>query len=224
MPNYIYNRLTLECVDSSILDRFYEENRQHGEPQTNRTDFHDETVLSFGCQVPVAKGESEIGKWGCKWDASDPVYDRLSPAKSEYRFTTPWSAPINWLHTVSKKYPEIKFTIWYECEGLTFIGKQTVNNGISKLIFVYRLAEIPQYFKAELGINLADLYNRITIAAKGDDTKLICNAGGDNDVLAKIIWELGLDREFEEIIACVVLDVYMELRKRLDIDYLEEYK
>lgn len=224
MPNYIYNRLILECSQPNILDRFYEENRLQCMSPEHKFGFHDETVLSFGCQVPVAKDETEIWKWGCKWDASNPVYDRLSPAKLEYRFTTPWDAPMNWLREVSKKYPEIQFTIWYECEGLTFIGKQTVNNGISKLVFVYRLAEIPQYFKAELGINLADLYNRITIASKGDDTKLICNAGGDNDVLAKIIWELGLDREFEEIIACVILDVYMELRKKLDINYLEEYK
>ena len=71
---------------------------------------------------------------------------------------------------------------------------------------------------------MADLYNRITIASEGDDNKLKCNEDGDNDILAKIIWELGLDREFEEIIAHVVLDVYMELRKKLDTNYLEEYK
>ena len=224
MPNYIYNRLILECADSTILDRFYEENRVLNMPPEHKFGFHDETVLSFGCQVPVAKDDTEIEKWGCKWDASDPGYTRISPTKSEYRFRTPWDAPMNWLRSVSKKYPEIQYTIWYECEGLTFIGKQTVNIGVSKLVFVYRLAEIPQYFKKELGINLADLYNRITIASEGDDNKLKCNEDGDNDILAKIIWELGLDREFEEIVAHVVLDVYMELRKKLDTNYLEEYK
>lgn len=228
MPNYIYNRLTLECADSSILDRFYEENRLQTIQPEHKFGFHDETVLSFGCQVPVGKGEDEITIWGCKWDASNPEYTRLLPSKSEYRFRTPWDVPMNWLRVVSKKYPEIKFTIWYECEGLSFIGAQSVINGISSKVFKYRsdysLEIIPKYFKIELGIDLADLYNRITIAANGDNLALELDEDDNNIILDRVIEELGLNREFGEVKAWVVRDIYMTLRKTLDIDCLEQYK
>jgi len=74
MPNYIYNRLKLECEQPRILDRFYEENRVQTVSPEHKFGFHDETVLSFSCQVPVANDKSEIAVWGCKWDASNPEY------------------------------------------------------------------------------------------------------------------------------------------------------
>ena len=228
MPNYIYNRLTLDCDQSEVLDRFYEENRQHEDPPANKFDFHDETILSFACQVPVGKGEDETVKWGCKWDASNPEYTRLSPTKSEYQFTTPWSAPMDWLHAVSKKYPEIQFIIRYECGGLGFVGARSVVNGISSSVFKYwsdySLAVIPKYFKVELGIDFADLYNRITIAANGDDLALELDEEDNNIILNRVIEELGLNREFSEVKAWVVRDIYMALRKQLDIDCLIQYK
>jgi len=225
MPNYVYNRLTLECDNPSKLDRFYEENRVP--EQTTKFGFHDETILTFSCQVPIGKGEDETAKWGCKWDASNPEYTRLSATKLEYRFTTPWGAPSVWLCAISQKYPEIRFTIWYECEGLTFIGAQSVINGVSSNVFKYRseycLAAIPNYFKIELGIDLADLYDKITIAAKGDNLTLELDEEDNNAILDGIISELGLNREFSEVKAWVVRDIYMCLRKTLDIDCLNQY-
>jgi hypothetical protein len=227
MPNYIYNRLGLECEQPSILDRFYEENRVQNMLPEHKFGFHDETVLSFSCQVPVGKGDDEIMVWGCKWDASNPEYTRLSLTKSEYRFTTPWNAPMNWLRSVSKKYSEIKFTIWYECEGLLFIGAQSVINGVCSKVFKnrsdYHLRTIPQYFKYELGIDLAELYNRITIAANGNDLALELDEEDNNIILDRVIEELGLNREFGEVKACVVRDIYMSLRGKLDIDCLTQY-
>ena len=148
---------------------------------------------------------------------------RSSPTKSEYRFTTPWDAPMNWLRAVSKKYPEIQFTIRYECEGLTFIGKQTVNNGKRKLVFAYQLSQIPQYFKTELGINLAYLYDKITIAANGYDLVLDLDVEDKNIILDRVIDELGLNREFDEVKAWVVRDIYLSLREKMVIDCLEQY-
>ena len=222
MPNYIYNRLTLECDNPSILDRFYEENRC--QEQIVKFGFHDETILSFACQVPVGKGEDETVKWGCKWDASNPEYTRLSQTKSEYQFRTPWGAPMDWLHAVSRKYPGINFTIRYECEGLGFVGAQIVSNGVSRSLFEYRLADIPIYFKNELKINLAYLYNQITIKSRDDILALEVDEEGNNDILDGIIQELGLARDFDEVKAWVVRDIYMALLEKLDIGYLEQYK
>ena len=222
MPNYIYNRLTLECDKPTILDQFYEENRC--QEQIVKFGFHDESILSFGCQVPINTGEDETAKWGCKWDASSPEYTRISPTKSEYLFTTPWGAPVEWLMMVSKKYPEISFTIRYECEGLGFVGALIVSNGVCRSLFEYRLADIPAYFKNELKINLAYLYNQITIKSHGDILSLKLDEEDNNDILDGIIGELGLNREFGEVKAWIVRDIYMALLEKLDIGYLEQYK
>jgi hypothetical protein len=224
MPNYIYNRLILECDKPSILDQFYEENRYQDQQQITKFGFHDETVLSFSCQVPINTGEDIIEKWGCKWDASSPKYTRLSPTKSEYCFTTPWGAPIVWLLRVSKKYSEISFTIRYECEGLSFVGTQIVSNGVSRSLFEYRLADIPVYFKNELKINLANLYNLITIKSRDDILALEVDEEGNNNILDGIIQELGLNKEFSQVKAWVIRDIYMALLEKLDIGYLEQYK
>jgi len=222
MPNYIYNRLTLECDNQSILDQFYEENRN--QEQTTKFGFHDETVLSFSCQVPIDKGEDETVKWGCKWDASNPEYTRLAPTQSEYQFTTPWGSPSVWLITISEKYPEIKFTIHYECEGLGFIGVQKVINGIVKSGFQYLLADIPMYFKNELKINLATLYNEITIKSHGNILALKLDEEDNNIILDKVISDLGLAREFDGVKAWIIRDIYMALMEKLDIGCLVQYK
>jgi len=99
MSNYIYNRLTLECDNPSILDCFYEGNRN--QEKHIKLGSHDDAALLFRCQVPVGSGENENSIWGCKWDASSPEYRRLSMTQSEYLFTTPCGAPMDWIRTVS---------------------------------------------------------------------------------------------------------------------------
>ena len=53
--------------------------------------------------------------FGCKWDSEVNV-----DYKDEERITlsadTPWSAPENWLRTISKNYPELTFNLYAQYE------------------------------------------------------------------------------------------------------------
>jgi hypothetical protein len=45
----------------------------------------------------------------------------------------------------------------------------------------------------------------------------------NNNIIDGIISEMELAREFDGVKAWVVRDIYMALREKLDIDYLERY-
>ena len=48
--------------------------------------------------------------FGCKWDSEVEV-DYEGEKEIALRTDTPWSAPEQWLRTISKNYPELKFSV-----------------------------------------------------------------------------------------------------------------
>ena len=66
--------------------------------------------------------------WGCKWNASETM---IPEDEDIIEFTTPWAPPINWLQTLSRKYPGKKFRIQFADEfiGQAPLGEITVVNG-----------------------------------------------------------------------------------------------
>lgn len=48
--------------------------------------------------------------FGCKWDSEVRV-EAIADIQINLSADTPWSAPENWLRTISKKYPELTFHI-----------------------------------------------------------------------------------------------------------------
>lgn len=221
MPNYVYNTLTLECDDPLVLDRFYDENREHTDPPKVWTDYHLKHILSFECQVPVANNECNIDKWGCKWDASSPDYERVSSTRLDYVLTTAWSPPMRWLEKVSVIYPSIKFTINFADEGPEFIGISTVINGLKTRKFYYTWTNIPKYFKDQLKVSLVDIYNLITIKTGGEIKKLELDDEGNNEILIYVLDELGLNKEFNGIDSQILRNIYLTQRCKMDIDSFE---
>jgi hypothetical protein len=55
--------------------------------------------------------------WGVKWDASNSVkiYNKNTLI---YEFSTPWGCPVNALDEIARKYPELKFTVICQHEGV----------------------------------------------------------------------------------------------------------
>jgi hypothetical protein len=48
--------------------------------------------------------------FGCKWD-SEVIVDSVCDDEINLSADTPWSAPENWLRTISKNYPELVFNL-----------------------------------------------------------------------------------------------------------------
>lgn len=68
-----------------------------------------------------------IENWGTKWDIDD-VFD-YDEDRISCIFDTAWSPPIEWLTTVSKKFPNLSFELHY-CEGgCDFYGSAFAENG-----------------------------------------------------------------------------------------------
>ena len=120
MPNHCYNILHLECFENArLLDEFVQKHKT------------EDSELSFHMSVPCPENSDNdwrTDNWGTKWEAID-VDIRKTPEIVEYTFATAWSPPLQWMRSVSNKYPEIKFTIeYYEC-GMDFCGKEICVNG-----------------------------------------------------------------------------------------------
>lgn len=217
MPNYIYNKLTLISETSENLDEFYRVNRL--DKKVSEYDFHDESVLSFGCLIPADLHGEQAQKWGCKWDASSPSYFRISPTESKYEFTTAWSPPSGWLQTVSAQFPDIIFKLTYECEGLGYFGKCEYRIGVYINVYDYQYDEFQEYIKKELGLQLGDIYNEILIQkVQLGYTNLDLDDEGNNPVLDNTIRKFNLNRDFDEISSSILCDLYNKIyAKLLDI-------
>ena len=48
--------------------------------------------------------------YGCKWNMDFDRFDRVSDTELVIEVDTPWSAPANFLLTISKRYPELTIT------------------------------------------------------------------------------------------------------------------
>ena len=62
--------------------------------------------------------------WGVKWDASNSIkiYNKNTLI---YEFSTPWGCPVNALDEIALKYPQLKFTVVCQHEGVR--GKERMN-------------------------------------------------------------------------------------------------
>ena len=158
MPNYVYNQLT---ILGNNIEAFYNANKPKLCEHKNQRE------LSFNMLVPEPEDckwyKWRCENWGCKWDASDASYNMINNKKCEYTFSTPWSYPLAWLKTVSKKYPELIFNIKYEDEGFSFFGTSIIKNGIERQVEAYDYEDIVTYLTVSCDCNMDDL---LTIAKK----------------------------------------------------------
>lgn len=78
-------------------------------------------LLTLGC------------KWNCEFDVINYTSDLL-----EIRFDSPWETPYSWVQTMSNKYPDLEFIIYYIEETNDFCGwsindkEQECNNGVDE--------------------------------------------------------------------------------------------
>ena len=128
MPNHCSNTLHL---DGELKHRqeFVDKNKgfDWGD-EDKKGDYRD---LSFNASVPMPKKHIKANKkdssnndwyvwannkWGTKWDCYEIELTHTDNYTC-YSFETAWSPPFNWLETVSKKYPHLKFNVEWGEEG-----------------------------------------------------------------------------------------------------------
>jgi hypothetical protein len=83
------------------------------------------------------KGEEwwdwRVQHWGTKWEIEASIGQEKEYKNGSklliYSFDSAWSPPIEWLNKISADYPELKFELYYEEEGVGFKGKTTAIGG-----------------------------------------------------------------------------------------------
>jgi hypothetical protein len=97
--------------------------------------------FDFNKVVPMPKkyekGEKwwgwRISHWGCKWtpytESINVELDNLSDGSIFASFDTPWSPPVEFIKTASKKYKNLSFLLRYEEPGMGFTGIALAKKG-----------------------------------------------------------------------------------------------
>lgn len=68
-----------------------------------------------------------INNWGTKWDCTANHYN-IDGNELFINFDSAWTPPIDWLTTIAKNYPDLKFRLTYMEEGCQICGLVCVND------------------------------------------------------------------------------------------------
>ena len=71
----------------------------------------------------------ECDNWGTKWGATEVHMDRTCKESVRYDFDTAWGPALGFLETVAKNWPDLRFDMTYEEQGMGFGGGIIYENG-----------------------------------------------------------------------------------------------
>lgn len=126
MPNWCDNSLTVSHSDPAMIDRFM---------AAVATD------SLFGEFVPLQESgewdyELAVKKWGTKWEASDPNFDRDGNTASG-SFSSAWAPPIEFYQVLVELGFEVDAN--YHEPGIALAGVFTTNEG--EVFYDYNFSE-----------------------------------------------------------------------------------
>ena len=74
----------------------------------------------------IAGYDWENSNWGCKWGSSEAsLYDQGGSDEDyyvDYTFDTAWAPPMEFMHSLAKLYPTMRFVLSYREDGMGFEG------------------------------------------------------------------------------------------------------
>lgn len=126
MPNYTHNTLIVKG-DASELMYFYERNKVSKDDSKYLGNIYSSpTELSFSKFINIDLLELMTNNddanysdfWGTKWDAFEIEVNlsNIDEGQIEYKFTTAWKYPDNWLIKISQIFVRLEFYITYSNE------------------------------------------------------------------------------------------------------------
>jgi hypothetical protein len=81
--------------------------------------------------------------WGTKWDVKAKAH-RISTNTILYTFASAWDPPLEWIKYVATQFPDLEFTLYYDCPGSVHEGLFIVQGNIS----IDEWQEMPGFFGA----------------------------------------------------------------------------
>tara|TARA_R100000008_G_scaffold86711_1_gene81051 strand:+ start:2476 stop:2955 length:480 start_codon:yes stop_codon:yes gene_type:complete len=146
MPNWCYNELEVSGNNDSLekLQRFFENGfsleKISPTPQELVIQMYDDVVT--GVQATTKSGfplwfEWRLKNWGTKWDIRHESFNdcektEFTPTEKDsvqVKFHTAWQPPMLALKTLSEKFKDLKFKLYYIDEMFNFQGDAEIENG-----------------------------------------------------------------------------------------------
>jgi hypothetical protein len=126
MPEDLRNISTGGCQINGVMHHQWLETPDG--PKALTEEFKRDLLEKHGC---LDWYSWSCANWGTKWDVREGVklHGSLKDGELYCHFDTAWSPPTEFLNTLSKKYPELTFTLYYAEGGVGFWGSYTVTNG-----------------------------------------------------------------------------------------------
>lgn len=81
----------------------------------------------YGAACPL---EWRRNNWGCKWDVEIPKKDMFIDDNTlDVVFDTPWTPPLGFLQSISRRFDDLVFTLCCAEQGCGFYGSITIKSG-----------------------------------------------------------------------------------------------
>lgn len=92
---------------------------------------NEEQVFALKKIVPldVQNIDTQSAAWGTKWDLSMPEIQIISPNQIQLNCETAWGPPDKAFETISQKYPNLHFKMFFWESGADFMGEYILKNG-----------------------------------------------------------------------------------------------
>lgn len=155
MPNWCNNRLVVNG-STEVVEQFLTDGINDSDEWTIGTYFPIPKELEDTTSPSEKKNTNLIEKYGadnwydwnmqnygCKWDcdsyqelsSQDIIHDgSLSETGTlQIEFASPWSPPTVWMDKISKKYPDLDFTLYFSEPGMNFCGVMYSRDGASSI-------------------------------------------------------------------------------------------
>lgn len=121
MPNWCTNQIEINGTRDDI-------EKLLSDAKAEKNPFSLEKLVPMPKEKEKNWYEWNIANWGTKWDLSDVDIDDQGDCVF-VNCQTAWGPPLEGLLNISKKYPNLELSIFYEESGMDFCGKSTFKNG-----------------------------------------------------------------------------------------------
>jgi hypothetical protein len=125
MPNCCFNTLVVNGSNTE-LKKFLVENQSSDDSNT----------ISFEKMLPVPVGTKNVREWCIQQWGTLPTNAEMYSSMSKnsdtnvsFEFETAWTPPDAWVIFIGKKYPSLKFNLYYDEPNCRFRGYIEVNGG-----------------------------------------------------------------------------------------------
>jgi len=132
MPNWCRNRLEVTGKEKTVkefADIFSKEQISAFIPTPKELEDSEDEKVNIDKYGYKDWYDWRIANWGTKWNVDIDI-EYFGENQYVVYFDSAWSPPIAAFEQISEKFPDLRFTLWYEESGVGFMGRTVFEGGL----------------------------------------------------------------------------------------------